>query len=278
MPAEPEEYTGRVVDFKIYQRMYEEDKERMQLLAYARPHMDTIIACALITKEQIEEVSNADLMQARINRIQNTVSEIRAKISLQSVLRNKAKLTRIRLAELKVELNDEEPLKVILNAYSDKGMKRNAIQSISNTLMKTINLYAKSVFAEDYEFEFRWDTSQLSLLVHRKFGDKVLTSDVRKLSSAETKLFTIILVLALLTFVPSNKRSNILILDEPDANFSEETTEAFKKLLPVLLSVIPSIIVITPKTNERYENAHNFTVVKDKGVSTIQKGHPASLK
>jgi ABC-type uncharacterized transport system ATPase subunit len=86
------------------------------------------------------------------------------------------------------------------------------------------------------------------------------------------------LVLALLTFVPSNKRSNILILDEPDANFSEETTEAFKKLLPVLLSVIPSIIVITPKTNERYENAHNFTVVKDKGVSTIQKGHPASLK
>ena len=68
------------------------------------------------------------------------------------------------------------------------------------------------------------------------------------------------------------------ILDEPSANLSLESLDKFKSLLPVLNKVIPSIIVITPRTDERYENAKEFTVVKTKGSSTIVAGHPSTIK
>ncbi len=154
-------------------------------------------------------------------------------------------------------------------------MKRMAIKAISARLMAEVNKYARHVFAEDYTFEFNWDSSQLNLLVNRKYGKKTLTSDVRKLSGAESKLFTIVLVLALLTFVPARKRCNLMILDEPTANFSPETIERFKALLPILNKVIPSIIVVTPKTDERYEGAQEFTMLKENGQSILVPGHPS---
>jgi DNA repair exonuclease SbcCD ATPase subunit len=187
-----------------------------------------------------------------------------------------------RLLEMRAELINEEPLKLLVEAYSDKAMKRMAIKSVSTKLMHEINKYAKLIFPEDFDFGFSWESSKISLTVTRKYrqGKKVktLTSDVRKLSGAESKLYTFILVLAHLTFVPARKRSNVLILDEPDSNMSAETSEAFKKLLPILNKVIPSIIVITPRTEQRYEGAQEFTVLKEKGEAKIVSGHPSIIK
>ena len=259
-------------------RMVKEDEARLDLLKFMRPHLATVIEAYKLSKEDIESVSNADSINEKINAVHEKVAKLKATVEMQAQLRLKARATRDRLTELKELAKDEEALKLLVQAYSDKAMKKIAVQAISQRLMSTVNKYARIIFPEDYQFSFNWDTSQISILVHRKYGNKVKTSDVRKLSGAESKLFTLLLVISLLSFVPSNKRSSVLILDEPTSNFSEETSEAFKSLLPILNKVIPSIVIVTPKSKEIYEGANNFTVVKESGVSRILEGHPSTLK
>jgi DNA repair exonuclease SbcCD ATPase subunit len=234
-----------------------------------------------LTDKQRRASEIAPKLQRRINEVHEKVSKLRARLEVNASVVGSLKKHKARLDEMKAELAEEEALKLLVEAYADKNMKRTAVKAISKRLMMGVNKYAKLIFPEDYEFDFIWDSSKLQLMVYRKYQQgkkmKVLPSDVRKLSGAESKLFTFILVLALLAFVPAHKRSNVLILDEPTANFGAETTESFKKLLPILNQVIPSIIVITPRTEERFEGAQEFTVLKEKGEARIVRGHPKSV-
>jgi DNA repair exonuclease SbcCD ATPase subunit len=225
--------------------------------------------------ETIKKLKTADLTKRvdfdpkQLNQMQEELSSVRTKLEVHKSVANRAKGLRSRLKELKAELENEEALKLLLDGYSDKAVKSMIIEAISSHLMNTVNQFSSLVFS-GYKFEFVWG-SQVQLLVHRP---KLGTTDVRKLSGAESKLFTLILVLALMRFVPKRKRLNMLILDEPSASFSTETTALFHKLLPQINQLIPSILVVTPRAEERYAGAHEYTVVRDKGGSVIKKGHP----
>ena len=195
----------------------------------------------------------------------------RAKLDLHASVKKRALKIRERLGELREAMLTQSALELILEGYSDKTMKKMAIESISNHLMATVNRYAALVF-ENYSFEFVWGT-QIQILVHRPEG----TSDVRKLSGAESMLFTLILILSQLVFVPKSKRLSLLILDEPYASFSEGTAELFAKLLPHIVQVIPSVLIITPKSEYRFAGATEFTAIKQQGGTVIRKGHPNDL-
>jgi ABC-type sugar transport system ATPase subunit len=80
-----------------------------------------------------------------------------------------------------------------------------------------------------------------------------------------------------LMFKPKSKRLSLLILDEPSASFSKETLERFHRLLPYMQQLIPSILIVTPKSEERYPGAHEYTVVRDASGATVKKGHPSEL-
>jgi DNA repair exonuclease SbcCD ATPase subunit len=242
--------------------------EKFQLLKFCQPHIDTISDLAKLSKEDRE--LNFD--STELGTLQERASRIQAKIEVHNTVKARASKMKARLDSLADELADEKPLELLQSGYSDKAVKKMVIESISQHLMSTVNHYASIVF-DDYRFEFVWG-SQIQLLVHRP---KIGTTDVRKLSGAESKLFTLILVLSLLKFVPKRKRLSLLVLDEPTASFSEETTELFHRLLPHLNQLIPSILVITPKSNERLESAKEFTVYRDRSGATIREGHPSSM-
>lgn len=282
LPEAPEKFEGRKLEVEVCERMVDEDRKQLELLEFMQPNLENVELLRKLTDTQRAASSKAPKLRARINEIHEKLSRLKAKLEVNESVVSGLRKMKARLLEMREELKDEESLKLLVEAYADKNMKRNVIKSISTRLMAEVNKYAKLIFPEDYEFSFQWTSSELQLLVTRKYQigkkTKVLTSDVRKLSGAESKLFTFILVLALLTFVPARKRSNVLILDEPDANFGAETTESFKKLLPILNQVIPSIIIITPKTEVRYEGAQEFTVLKQKGEARLVKGHPTSIK
>lgn len=277
LPKRPRPFEGKKLQTKVLRIALEELKERASLLQFLSPHVDTIVAFNALTKEQRLKVKNAPNLHERINTLQENISKIQAKLEVHNSVKERVEEMRTRLVAMKRQLRDEEPLRLLVQGFSDKHMKKMAIEAIGANLMGIVNKYAKIVFAEDYRFSFEWGTD-LNLLVHRKYGKRVDVSDVRKLSGAESKLFTLILVLALLTFVPENKRSSLLILDEPTANFSEETVRAFQDLLPVLNKVIPCILIITPKSQDVYEGAKNYTVVKVNGQSKIVSGHPREFK
>jgi DNA repair exonuclease SbcCD ATPase subunit len=282
LPEEPEPFTGKKLEVEVCEQMVEEDRKQLELLEFIDPNIDHVHDLRKLTDKQRNAAAVGPKLNERINELHEKLSSLKARLEVNRSVTDGLQKMKDRLLEMRAELINEEPLKLLVKAYSDKAMKRMAIKSVSTKLMQEINKYAKLIFPEDFDFGFSWESSKISLTVTRKYrqGKKVktLTSDVRKLSGAESKLYTFILVLAHLTFVPARKRSNVLILDEPDSNMSAETSDAFKKLLPILNKVIPSIIVITPRTEQRYEGAQEFTVLKEKGEAKIVSGHPSTIR
>jgi DNA repair exonuclease SbcCD ATPase subunit len=247
----------------------EELKVTAELLRFCQPHLDTIAALQTLTKEDQEVQFDTE----KLNRMQDKLASIQAKLEVHNAVKSRAAKMRSRLLELQADMESEEALTLLLDGYSDKAVKKMVIEAISQHLMATVNQYSSIVF-DDYRFEFVWSASQIQILVHRP---KMDTTDVRKLSGAESKLFTLILVLSLLKFVPKRKRLSLLVLDEPTASFSEETTELFHRLLPHLNQLIPTILVITPKANERLEGSTELTVLRDREGARIVKGHPNEI-
>lgn len=277
LPRRPKPFEGKKLQLVVLKRMFEELQERKSLLDYVKPHLQTIIEFKALTKADVVAARAASSVSGEMNELQDRLSKAQARIELHKTISERQAEIRTKLVEMKKELADEQPLKLLVQGYQDKNIKKMAVEAISERLMALINRYAKLVFPEDFTFSFEWGT-QIRLLVHRKYGRKISTSDVRKLSGAESKLFTIVLVLSLLSFVPSHKRTNLLVLDEPSANLSKEMTQSLQELIPVLNKFIPSIVIITPRSDERFNDAHNFTVVKMAGVATIVDGHPHDLK
>lgn len=235
----------------------------LDLTKFAEENEDTIEALKTYVPVSFDNSKYAAL--------QERVFAMRAKLDLHESVKKRASEIKSRLDDLGKAIRKQQELEIILEGYSDKAMKKMAIQAISQHLMTSVNKYAALVF-ENYSFEFVWGT-QIQLIVHRPEG----SSDVRRLSGAESMLFTIILILSLLIFVPKSKRLSLLVLDEPYASFSDGTAELFTKLLPHLTQVIPSVLIITPKSEFRVEGATEFTAVKQASGTAIRKGHPDEI-
>ncbi|WP_391857331.1 hypothetical protein, partial [Vibrio cidicii] len=175
-----------------------------------------------------------------------------ARIEMHRMTVRRIKEVKERLAELETQLADEEALKHLVHGFQDKNMKKMAIEAISQRLMVLINRYASMVFPEQFQFEFQWDTD-IRIIVHRPNGQE--PSDVRRLSGAESAIFTLVIVCALLNFVPEHKRCSLMVLDEPDAHMSPEMTEAMDSVVKILNTMVPSIVIITPKSERVFPDS-----------------------
>ena len=286
------ELTAKVEKFKPYRLAY---KERVKLpeepVVIDKPSIALDMVQAKVEKlstklhtmqliepnlQQINEyLSWSGITQfdtAAYNECNEQVAKLEAQLSLNESSTKQVTELKERLKTLKTEVADEKWLRHLVQIFSDKQLKRLMVQQISEKLCQLMNGYANLVFNTEYRFQLIWDT-QLQLLCTRKVGRHSLTSDVRKLSGAESKLFTLILILSLLSFVPPARRPNVIILDEPSANMSVETTQAFIKLLDVLKHIIPSIVIITPR-DDIYPDSIPYTVVRTKNGSQIVEGLP----
>ena len=230
-------------------------------------------------KDEIYEYRNykgpKDFDSERFNYLNKVIASIEAQLELDKQARENLAGVKNRLKELKEKIKDEPYLKKLIEIFSDKVIKRKLVESISKKLCDLLNKYSSLVFNTSYKFQLVWDT-QIQFIVERKVGNQTLVSDVRKLSGAESKLFTVILVLSLLSFIEKDRRPTVMILDEPTANFSQETTESFIKILDILKTVIPSIVIITPR-DDVYPDSYCYTVVRTPKGSSIREGLPQEV-
>lgn len=274
LPPEPTPFKGLKLEANVCEQMVTEIKEKLSFLKFMRPHLETVIEFLALGKAERAQAEDASALEAQMYEVQERLTRVNTKLSVHETFREQAATMRKRLVKLRKELQDEEPLQHLVKGYQNKNLKKMAIEAISEHLMALVNRYAQEVMPERFTFSFAWDT-QIRMLVHRPNGK---TSDVRALSGAESTFFTLVLVCALLAFVPDSKRVNVLILDEPAARLSDELKETFKKLIGILNQLIPSIYVITPH-QETFDGAHYLTVVKAKnGESSIVEAHPLTLK
>lgn len=251
----------------------EQDKE--SFLKSILPNIDTINEFLSLTPEQKATAQELDSLSEKVRSTRERYTQALSKLSVELSLEQQIVELRERADELSAKLKEESKIKVLVDAYSEKNIKKMVVEQIVSRLMTLVNTYAQQVFEESYRFEFHWDTD-ISILAYRANGK---VSDVRKLSGAESTLFTIILVCALLSFVPAKKRCNFMILDEPTSHMSAHNKEILHNALKLLTGLIPSIIIVTPKMEERYQGANEFTVVKSRdGVSRLHEGHPDEVR
>jgi DNA repair exonuclease SbcCD ATPase subunit len=250
-------------------------QEKEAFLNSILPNIDTINECLTLTEEQKDLSQELGSLSDKVRTARECYTQALSKLSVENSLTQQIDELRERANELLEKLKEESKIKVLVEAYSDKNIKKLVVEQIGTRLMALVNKYAQQVFEESYRFEFIWDTD-ISILAHRANGK---VSDVRKLSGAESTLFTIILVCALLSFVPAKKRCNFMILDEPTSHMSAHNKEILHNALKLLTGLIPSIIIVTPKMEERYHGAREYTVVKGRdGVSRLEDGHPDEVR
>lgn len=263
LPKKPKPFDGKKVDIRVVQSMVELTNQRLEAIRQLRP-----------VRKFLGPIKKVRDYGTKLEELSSEIADLRSELQNARTYAEHRKQLRTRARELESQLADEPTLRLLADAYAEKGMKRLAIESVTSLLAQQLNKYAPLVLP-NAKFSIEWDKSKLSILCHRP-GLK--TIDVRKLSGAEYRLFTCLLIFSQLQFVPQSKRSSLMVLDEPATNMHPETAEAFAELLKLLQTVIPSIVVITPQPDEVYDDARALTVVRANGISKIVEGHPNAIR
>ncbi len=254
---------------------YEQELERveahLQVLEQAEPVAELIKKVAKLTERSVKRYDDLKKEVAQLEGSSSKLAVVEASLEAENQKLASLRLMRDKALSLKDKAKDTPVIKVLLEVYSNKGLKKLMIQRYASVIQDQLNKFRSVLFSEDFSFELDYDT-QFHILCHRKYGKKVVTSDVRKLSGAEGQAFTLLLLLATLSLIPRSRRLNFLILDEADSSMGPEMLNNFQRFIPILNKVIPHIIIVTPKTDVVYEGARVLTVVKHKGRSRLEKG------
>jgi DNA repair exonuclease SbcCD ATPase subunit len=269
--APPEKPAGKKSDFESDLESYQ---DKLEALRNAKYLLELEAEWRELPRD-IRREAKLGVKEAQQKFTERATAIARISATIESAADKQRKLKELsrRAQDLMQELEDNEPLALLDGAFSKKGLETIIINNLCETLGAIVNRYAKYLFPEDYHFSFELE-SQFNILVTRKYKDKEEVSDVRKLSGAECRLFSLVLLISLLSFVPKNRRSNVVILDEPTSMMGPDSVQSFVQFLPVLNSVIPHVIVITPLNSTEYAglNPNVFTVQKKGNRSRILEG------
>lgn len=246
--------------------------DQLNLLSQREKYFQLITEYSTVPTSVKKTLTDTSVDQ-RFLTLSEELSATQVRLSSSAEARSRLSQLAARGKLLKSKLSDKPALDLLQSAFSKSGLESILIKTLCASLETQVNKYSKFLFPEDYEFKFDLE-SQFDILVTRKYGKKTVTSDVRKLSGAERKLFALVLLVSLMTFLPKKIRSNLLVLDEPTAAMGAENISRFVRFLPTLQKVIPTIVVITPLDAREYAiiNPEIFTVVKSvSGISTIER-------
>lgn len=246
-------------------------RSQLRFLQEHRESIHDLIKYQSLSESDRKEAERLDELVSKHLRLVEKLAQMRHHKEERTLIKRRIVQIKQQIQEADKRTEDVENLKILAQAYSKKGVPNLMIRAICARLEEVVNKYASFLFSEDYSFSFQLDT-QFVISVTRQYQGSTITSDVRKLSGAETRLFSILLLLGLLTFVPKARRTNLLVLDEPDASMGDENIELLMRFLAVLNKVIPNIVVITPKKYDIPENAVVYTVVKKGTESRLVNG------
>ena len=170
--------------------------------------------------------------------------------------------------------DDIRLLKILEQAYSNKGLKNIVTARFCSSIERNLNAYSPLLFSEQVRFQIEVETNNLNILITRTLHGEVVTTDVRRLSGAETRHFNLLFAIAVLPLIPEHRRLNVMILDEPAANSDSQSIDMLcSKFLPKLKELVPCTVVISPVELPLDDEDANFVTVKrSNGISEIKKG------
>lgn len=213
----------------------------------------------------------AERASAAVTRIMAELPTMQMKAELRKQAASKLRRLSKEIEEAKQAVTDLPVYELLAEAFSPQGVKLLITKSIASKLEKNLNRFAKTVYeGEGFRFEVNVEAGKFEVMVHRR---NMTACDVRNMSGAESRLFILVFLLALLPMIPARRRINTVILDEPCIGMDDQNRERFRsRLLPALLKIVPSVIVVTPDLEDVPQWAKKLTVVKQGTTSSLIEG------
>lgn len=232
----------------------------------------------LTTEQPEEQLEREEKRTAKLNKklatLHSEYKEVTTSLSKLDLRQGEYRVLIKQKLTLEQELEQIKPLldkrdlyKALEKAYSAKGIKVNKANEITGLLQNNMNRYANLIFAEPFKFYVFVNDKGVFCEVDRSNGKR---TDVRVLSGAESECFRLLFMLSLMIMVPPERRTNFVVLDEPDSHMDVRTKTLFvERYLPFLRELVPHVFLITPNDHHLYHDAEQWIVVKEDGVSTL---------
>lgn len=182
-----------------------------------------------------------DSVKHNIRLLEQDLAQTQAKI-----IANKA-YQKARIKRLLTDIR-KKPLKLMERIYGPKGLRLAATKHVLANWLSEMNSAARDAYGKGYEFSAEMDSSGVHIYCERDRAGQKLFSDVRRLSGYESKMFPVASLLSMAKILPDELRTNILVLDEIEANMSAMSRKKLLAMLPELQKVYPCICIVTPTT------------------------------
>lgn len=232
-------------------------------------HLKSIEDSAPSVKGDLKEVSKlikdltAKLDKISTKKRQRELVDTEMETLKTSIASNKSKMEK-----LLPQVQQRSVLEMAREAYAPGNLKLKAADVTLAHIEDSLNIFSGLVYIEPIKFELRTTKTGVSAEAIRNNGER---SDISHLSSSEANRFKLLLAYSLLPLLPENKRTNFIVLDEPDANCSDPVRQhLIREFLPKLQSVVPHVFWITPKNTDYFHDYVQLSVVKEHGVSRVE--------
>lgn len=268
LPEEPEGYrsfSNEELDDYIAKR--KEYKKLLEDLAIAKNSSNLMNELKDLGFKSATAVAKAEKKLKKVNIEERSGICLKVSSALEQRPRIQEKIENLKKTKTKLEkqLSESKLLDALIQAYGPSGLKRYACAEIAKKVERNINHLSHLIFAEGFKFHFDVTDTDFKIFYEDKRG----VFDVRNLSGAEGRSFTVLSMLGILPLIPSELRTNIIVLDEMDANMGPTLRSMFcNELIPALNTIIPHVVVVTPQ-DDVYPDARRFTVVKEGTKSTL---------
>lgn len=228
----------------------------------------------------VEEVDiDREEVQARLTKLQEQQAELINKQPQQYARINEYKTNYrhrkpvlAKIADLESKLGDLPAYRLLVDAYSQKGVKRIVVNRICEAIERNMNRYSGLLFPEPIRFKFELTATKFDILATRTSRGKrkrEVTSDVKLLSGSEGRSFDLLSAISMLPLIGSQRRCNILILDEALANVDQATKDLiYTDFLPALNQVVPHVVNIDI-SDDNIPGARELYAVKRNGISRL---------
>ena len=199
-------------------------------------------------KALIQEVAESiEAAEAKLEGLNSKWTDIEATIRVRKKLQEEIDSLKQRVSENEEGTEDADLWDILYDALGNKGLKTLLVQQLAKRLEINMNKLAPLLLLERTHFEFVVEGVQFHILATRKVDGKVRTTDVRNMSGAESRAFSFLLAVALIPLLPSERLSNLMVLDEPTTNMDEPFVGMFcSQFIPKLSQLVKSLIVISP--------------------------------
>lgn len=261
-------------EFNYSSEEVEYNKAVLSLGALVLPNFERYYAVKSIkTNMTLDSVKErTEYLRSKMDKVNSIIPKLTSKIDLaKQALREYEKLQE-RRKELKSSAEDADVLEMLVDAYSNKGLKLLLIKHIASVIEKNMNQYASLVYPEPVTFKFEVvNDREFNILRGSKRAGKTHYDDVRVLSGAESRAFSFLLPLAIMPLIPKERRLNVMVLDEPTNNMGAARMELFvKSFVPKLNQLVPHLVIIST-SDEVYSNSVSYQITKKDGKSKLRK-------